>query len=140
MYEQIVGKIEKGLEIINTIESKNKQMSSKELMQGINFAKEILIQPYFSDEAEGKRLKYIIDMKDNFLEGSLLIQTSEDKNMLKEFTGFTIAVTELLYRASKNGYSASTFHSKVDNKGAVIVIIKAKSGQICGGYTKVGFD
>lgn len=67
-------------------------------------------------------------MKDNFLEDSVIIKTSEDKKLLKEFTGFTIAVTELLYRATKDGFSASNFHSKVDNKGAVLVIVKAKSG------------
>ena len=42
-------------------------MSSKELMDGLNYVKDVLIKPYFSEEGEGKRLKYVIELKDNFL-------------------------------------------------------------------------
>ena len=42
-------------------------MSSKEIMDGIKSAKDVLMNPYFPEEGEGKRLKYIIEMKDNFL-------------------------------------------------------------------------
>ncbi len=41
----------------------------------------------------------------------------------------------LLYRASRDGYSSAAFHSKCDDKGATIVIAKVKnSEQIIGGY------
>jgi len=43
---------------------------------------------------------------------------------------------KLIYRASKDGYSASTFHSKCDNQGPTIVIIKSNLGNIFGGYNK----
>ena len=43
-------------------------MSSKELLDGLNFVKEILIKPFFDENTEGKRIKYVIDMKDNFLQ------------------------------------------------------------------------
>jgi hypothetical protein len=52
----------------------------------------------------------------------------------------SFCVTELLYRGSEDGWSASTFHSKVDDKGAVICIIRSSNGNIFGGYTKIGFD
>jgi len=42
-------------------------MSSKELMECLNFAKEILIKPFFDEQTDGRRIKYVIDMKDNFL-------------------------------------------------------------------------
>jgi hypothetical protein len=43
-------------------------MSSKELMDGLNFVKQILIKPFFDENNEGKRIKYVIEMKDAFLQ------------------------------------------------------------------------
>jgi hypothetical protein len=40
----------------------------------------------------------------------------------------------LLYRASKDGYEANTFHNKCDNKGPTVTIIKCTNGYIFGGY------
>jgi len=41
----------------------------------------------------------------------------------------------LLYLASKDGSSDSTFHSRCDNKGPNVVIIETKLGTIFGGYS-----
>jgi hypothetical protein len=47
----------------------------------------------------------------------------------------------LLYRASRDGNSATEFHSKCDNKGATIVVAKIKnSEQIIGGYSPLHWD
>ncbi|PKK58880.1 hypothetical protein RhiirC2_795627 [Rhizophagus irregularis] len=47
----------------------------------------------------------------------------------------------LLYRASRDGNSATAFHAKCDNMGATIVIIKTKnSNQIVGGYNPLQWD
>ncbi len=41
---------------------------------------------------------------------------------------------KLLYRASKEGFSASSFHSKCNNQGPTITIIQSTNGNIFGGY------
>ncbi len=41
---------------------------------------------------------------------------------------------QLLYRASRDGWDASNFHSKCDNKGATITILKTTQGYVFGGY------
>jgi len=46
---------------------------------------------------------------------------------------------ELLYRASDDGFVASSFHSKCNGKGACLVIVKSTDGNIFGGYTSVGW-
>src|SRR6266536_6226683 len=47
----------------------------------------------------------------------------------------------LLYRASRDGNTTEAFHSKCDNKGATIVIVKIKnSKQIVGGYNPLNWD
>ena len=41
----------------------------------------------------------------------------------------------LLYRGSRDGFDASSFHSKCDDQGCTLTIIKTTSGHIIGGYT-----
>ncbi|RGB39902.1 hypothetical protein C1646_664244 [Rhizophagus diaphanus] len=42
---------------------------------------------------------------------------------------------ELLYRASRDGFSSTNFHNLCDNKGSTIIICKLKdNGKIIGGY------
>jgi len=44
-------------------------------------------------------------------------------------------ITELIFRGTKDGFTASAFHTKCDNKGATITIVKAKNnGNVFGGY------
>eukprot|EP01132_Coremiostelium_polycephalum_P008090 gene8090-9956_t len=45
-----------------------------------------------------------------------------------------------IYQASKDGFSASTFHQKCNNKGPTITIIWSKTGNIFGGYTSLKWD
>jgi len=42
---------------------------------------------------------------------------------------------KLLYRGSKDGFDAKQFHSKCDDQGCTLTIIKTTSGHIIGGYT-----
>ena len=49
-------------------------------------------------------------------------------------------ITELLYRGSKNGFSASKFHDLCDNKGATLVIIHNEYDHIFGGYTSKSWN
>jgi len=46
---------------------------------------------------------------------------------------------ELLYRATENGFEATSFHSKCNNQGASLVIVKSTDENIFGGYTSVGW-
>ena len=42
---------------------------------------------------------------------------------------------KLIYRASKHGYTASSFHEHCDNATPTLVIIKSDNDCIFGGYT-----
>lgn len=46
----------------------------------------------------------------------------------------------LLYRASRDGFQAASFHAKCDKKEKTLTIVKAKSGQIFGGYTNAKWN
>jgi hypothetical protein len=48
---------------------------------------------------------------------------------------------KLLYKANRDGMTAASFHSKCDNKGATITVVKIKnSEQIVGGYNPLFWD
>jgi hypothetical protein len=47
---------------------------------------------------------------------------------------------ELLYRASRDGWRATDFHSKCDNKGATVTVIKSTGGYVFGGYADVAWS
>ena len=42
----------------------------------------------------------------------------------------------LIYRATQDGFGASQFHEKCDNKPKTLVIIKSTKGYVFGGYTE----
>ena len=43
--------------------------------------------------------------------------------------------TELLYRASRDGWSPITFHDRCDDCGSTVVILRSEGGHVFGGYT-----
>lgn len=43
--------------------------------------------------------------------------------------------SKLLFRASRDGFSNSSFHSRCDNKGSVLILAKTATGYVFGGYT-----
>ena len=47
---------------------------------------------------------------------------------------------KLLYRASRDGFEASSFHAKCNNQARTLTIIETNNGYIFGGYTSVAWD
>ena len=49
---------------------------------------------------------------------------------------------ELLWKGSRDGFGASTFHTKCDGKGATLTVVKSEHDKVFGGYTSEswGFD
>jgi BTB/POZ domain-containing protein KCTD9 len=46
----------------------------------------------------------------------------------------------LLYKAKRDGFKGSDFHSRCDNKGPTICVIKSEHGKTFGGYTNLNWD
>jgi len=47
---------------------------------------------------------------------------------------------ELLYSGSRDGFESSIFHKKCDNKTPTLVVIKAHTGKIFGGFTNLTWN
>lgn len=67
---------------------------------------------------------------------SIELATEEQEAKLKSWIGGNPSF-ELLYRASKDGWSTATFHELCDDKGATLSIGKSKSGYVMGGFCTV---
>ena len=60
-------------------------------------------------------------------------------NWLKESQAITNDSDNLLYRASRDGWVASNFHSSCDNKGLTVTVVKSRN-YIFEGYTEQHWD
>ncbi len=71
-------------------------------------------------------------VNDSLLDSSLIL--NEDERL---FLSQMIKVSKgnLLYRASRDGFTASAFHSRCDEKANTVTIIKTNSNYVFGGYT-----
>ena len=69
---------------------------------------------------------------------SVILSSSQGQtlmNWLKSTPSFSNSDELLLYRASRDGWASSTFHSYCDNKGPTVTVIKS-GNNIFGGYTE----
>lgn len=66
--------------------------------------------------------------------------SKEERGKFAEIYGFSLDQEwELLYRASRDGFMASAFHSKCDGKTKTLTIVKSKES-VFGGYTTCAWD
>ncbi|CAF4812599.1 unnamed protein product [Rotaria sp. Silwood1] len=68
--------------------------------------------------------------------GSTLLKPGH-KSILNEFYGNQNQQWTLMYKASRHGFDAASFHSHCDQDGETITIIQSNNGYLFGGYTSV---
>jgi hypothetical protein len=56
---------------------------------------------------------------------------------LMSFIPRSVSSTSLLYRGSRDGFTIDVYHSKCDNQGPHVIIVKCDKGYIFGGYVAV---
>lgn len=95
--------------------------------------------------------KYFIIQKElnNFLDKGYILLNPNNYNLItreEDFKFFSLNINsnakityEILYKATIDGEAASVFHSKCDEKGATITVVKVLNGSQCGGYTPLSW-
>lgn len=68
-----------------------------------------------------------------------LLKPKEQKEIIK-WIGGKQGKWKLLYRGTKDGFSASTFRNLCSNKGPTVTIVKSSNGYIFGGYANVAWS
>ena len=77
------------------------------------------------------------DLNVDGFKGSNILTTAAQKNTLNKWYGKSFQEWELLYDSHQHGHNPQSWHSKVNNKGETITIIKYRYGStnfIFGGY------
>ena len=91
-------------------------------------------------EAEFYRVEgMLVELTPPFQDSALL--SSEQRQILIRWLRDTHSLStilncKLLYRASRNGWAASNFHSCCDNKGPTVTVVRSSNGYVFGGYTE----
>ena len=95
-----------------------------------------LYNKVFLPTEEIKRLKSInIDSHILKIYEINLIEKGVQKNLKKKINKYT-----LLFRASRDGYRASNFHSKCDGKTSTVTLVETTTGRRFGGFTDAQWD
>ena len=103
------------------------------------------IATLYIQESHWERFNKLVDYYFPVESASFILQGSEiNSTILSKHQSYQIGswlvedglpgYMELLYRASQDGWKASYFHSKYDNKGATIIVICSSGGFIFGGF------
>ena len=66
--------------------------------------------------------------------------TNPEIRMLKLWVGSETANLALIYRGSRDGFSAEKFHLYSDGRGPTVTIIKSEFNQIFGGYASFSWE
>ncbi|KAL9951570.1 hypothetical protein ACROYT_G044254 [Oculina patagonica] len=88
-------------------------------------------------------IKALTPKQPRLFEDSVILSSDQRQiliNWLKETRDLTNASDKLLYRASRNGWAATNFHSCCDNKGPTVTVVKSTGNYIFGGYTDQHWD
>ena len=65
----------------------------------------------------------------------------QQENLKQALVGWCGGVQwKLLYRGSRDGFSSQNFHSKCDNQGPTVTVIKSTTGHLFGGYNADSWD
>ena len=112
------------------------------LPEGVTFIKEL------EEEAEFYQIQGLIDAlrhakltvkactpNEPFGESTILTNVGYRTILKGWLTGVLVGEWRLLFRASRDGFAASAFHSKCDNKGPTVTVVKS-SANIFGGFTE----
>ena len=101
--------------------------------------KDEIIREELLAEAEFYQVEGIIKaLKVSYFKDSVILSSEQREtlvNWLKESRTITNDCDKLLYRASRNGWAASNFHSCCDNKGPTVTVMRS-GNYIFGGYTE----
>ena len=115
------------------------------LPEGATFLKEL------QEEAEFYQIQGIIDelraseptvqasKPAKPFEESVILTNENHRGVLKGWLSSQEGKWRLLFRASRDGFAAAAFHSKCDNKGPTVTIVKS-GNNIFGGFTEVSWS
>ena len=103
------------------------------LPEGATFLKELEAEANFY-QIKGL-LRELKDKTQECFEESVILMNEEHRNTLKAWLPPQDGKWKLLFRASRDGFTAHAFHTRCDNKGPTVTIVESENN-IFGGFTE----
>ena len=120
-------------ELTITMNKLNKQIKSMKLE--MNEMKEFIDQL--------KEVDYIVGSinRNKALQSDKIIIDEKEKKLICDWISVDRKVKmTLLYKATRDGDSSSTFHNKCNGKSPTLTLVKTSNGYRCGGFTNTPWD
>ena len=76
----------------------------------------------------------------NLFQGTKILTNDEKKAIAKWIKPYHNLKFQLLYQATRDGFSEDKFHSKCDYKGPTVFILVGQNGRRFGGFTTVSWN
>ncbi|KAG4084043.1 TLD-domain-containing protein [Neocallimastix lanati (nom. inval.)] len=139
--------VDYALELINKIYNENIELKTE--IENLKKDKENILSKLSKLEEEYENFTKIRNIPvDNLLENEpvdnlfndSVIVTKNENRMIYNWINENNIKCKLLYRASTNGDSPTSFHSCCDGKGPTITFIKTDDGKRIGGFTKISWS
>ncbi|KAJ5077030.1 hypothetical protein M0811_00350 [Anaeramoeba ignava] len=125
------------------VEEKLNQEKDNQDFQNENEKMKPIFDKLFTKYQKRIELKKKLEpIRKNFLQFSEIVKDIEYVKKLQKWINDNYFFSKMKkgFSAKRDGFSSQNWHSKVDNKGKTLVIIKTKDNFIFGGFTQVGFN
>ena len=96
--------------------------------------------PLHASTTSSARLESMCGKLDARLIDSAIVGTYGMENELVELCKLSGKQFKLLYRATKDGFEAASFHAKCDNQANTFTVIRTTNDCVFGGYASVAWD
>ena len=105
------------------------QLSTEEFLKKVNGKLDDLFDDAFEIENNIEQITGIATMD------SKILKKSSDIALLRKWVSEKAKPNfKLLYRGTRDGFDANSFHTKCNNKGPTVTVIRSNHGKIFGGY------
>jgi hypothetical protein len=120
------------------VEMKKMFQSASPLLDGLKWGTKYR----FKVRGDGEWSEWVEVMTASLLLNSRLFPVADQQTFLFSWVPAAYSSKEwtLLYRASTDGFKASTFHSKCDGKAPTLIIIKSEGGNVFGGFAAMAWE
>lgn len=106
------------------------QLSTDEFLKKVSESLDKLFEDAFDVKDSIEQLSGIATID------SKILKKASDISMLRKWVAEKAKPNfKLLYRGSKDGFTANAFHTKCNNKGPTVVLIRSNYGKIFGAFT-----
>ncbi|CAF1026144.1 unnamed protein product [Adineta steineri] len=130
LFAEVLEYMRNPTEFVLVDERLRQRLTNEARFYKLNNLVEILTEPARRAEEERQKVKF---------ENATLLNI-EQQQKLNEFYGTNEQRWQLIYKGTRDGFDASTFHRLCDNQGPTITVVRSTGGYLFGGYASQSWN